>query len=162
MRTVWAFALLAPAVVANAQGMDSRLPCVAAGLNGRFFVGTSDGHSWTLTVDERCGYTSLRFSGDPANDVMQPTRGMAKLAQVDGRDVLILQSSGGDFAEVLTAVRAGPRLYLVPTNQHVRFCIDWMQKREPRKGPIGRFLLRAGDETASVARGFNPGICQRK
>lgn len=161
MRTAWALALLAGGVVATAQGADARRPCGPARVSGTFFAGTSDGRSWTLIVDESCGYKSLHFSGDPANDVVQPTRGTAKLAQVDGRDVLILQSAEGEFADVLTAVQVGPRLYLVPTNQHLRFCIDWTQKREPRKGPIGRFLLRAGGETTPVASGITPAICQR-
>lgn len=162
MRTAWALVLLAGGVVATAQGADARPPCVPARLSGTFFVGTADGHSWTLIVDGDCGYKSLRFSGDPSNDVVQPTRGTAKLAQVDGRDVLILQASEGEFADVLTAVQVGPRLYLVPTNQHLRFCIDWMQKREPRKGPLGRFLLRAGDEATPVASGITPAICRRE
>ena len=162
MRTARALAVLASGVVATAHGADARPQCLPARLSGTFFVATADGHSWTLIVDEDCGYKSLRFSGDPSNDVTQPTRGTAKLAQVDGRDVLILQASEGEFADVLTAVQVGPRLYLVPTNQHLRFCIDWTQKREPRRGPVGRFLLRAGGEATPVASGVTPAICQRK
>lgn len=156
-----AVALLAAAVFATPQEPDVRQSCAAAGLSGRFFASSADGHSWTLIVDERCGYTSLRFSGDPANDIVQPTRGVGRLAQVDRRDVLILQSSEGEFADVLTVVRQGPRVYLVPTSQHLRFCLDWAQGREPRKGPIGRFLLRSGNERAPVPRGI-PAICQQR
>lgn len=155
-----AAALLAGAF-ASAPEPDGRPSCAAAALSGRFFVASADGHSWTLIVDERCGYTSLRFSGAPANDVVQPTRGVGRLAQVDQRDVLILQSSEGEFADVLTVVRQGPRVYLVPTNQHLRFCLEWAQGREPRKGPVGRFLLRSGNEGAPVPRGV-PAICQQR
>lgn len=157
---VAAAVVLAAAAWADAEEPALRPKCLAAGLSGKFFVSSADGHSWTLIVDERCGYTSLRFSGDPANDVVQPTRGVGRLAQVDQRDVLILQSSG-EFADVLTVVRQGPRVYLVPTNQHLRFCLEWAQGREPRKGPVGRFLLRSANEGAPVPRGV-PAICQQK
>jgi hypothetical protein len=85
---------------------------------------------------------------------------VAKLAQVDGRDVLMLwQESDAEFSQVLTAVRVGRRLYLVPPNQHLRFCMEWRRREEPRKGPFGRFLLRGGDEHTAVA-GETPAICR--
>jgi hypothetical protein len=158
-RALGSAVLLAAATLAHAE-QDARGNCLAAGLSGRYFVASGQTYSWTLIVDDHCRYTSLRFSGDPENDVAQPTQGVAKLAQVDGRDVLILQSSEGEFSEVVTAVRVGPRLYLVPPNQHPRFCIEWKRGAEPRRGPVGRYLLRGGDEGAPVARGETPAICQ--
>jgi hypothetical protein len=134
--------------------------CAAAGLAGTYFVAWDDWLSWTLMVGERCDYTSLRISGDSEQDVLQPTRGQGRLAQVDRRDVFILQSSDGEFAFVLTVVRAGARTYLVPTNQHLGFCIDWAQRREPRKGPLGRFLMRAAREPQAPSRGELPAICR--
>jgi hypothetical protein len=163
-RFVAAAVALAVAAWAEAAAEEPavRPKCLAAGLSGKFFVARADGPSWTLMVDEHCGYTSLRFSGDPANDVVQPTKGKGRLAQVDARDVFILQSSEGEFADVLSVVRLGARTYLVPTNQHLRFCIEWAQGREPRKGPIGRFLMRAGDEGRPVSRRAAPAICEQQ
>ncbi len=155
--------LLVVATLAQAGGQDTRGPCAAAGLDGRYFVATGESRSWTLIVDGRCRYKSLHFTGDPDNDVAQPTQGVAKLAQVDGRDVLILwHMSEGEFSEALTAVRVGPRLYLVPPNQHLRFCAEWRRKDEPRSGPMGRFLLRGGGEGAPVAPGETPAICRAR
>jgi hypothetical protein len=154
--------VLALATLAQAEGQDTRGPCAAAGLDGRYFVASGESRSWTLIVDERCRYKSLHFSGDPDNDVAQPTQGLAKLAQVDAREVLILQSSEGEFSEALTAVRVGPRLYLVPPNQHLRFCAEWRRKDEPRHGPMGRFLLRGGGEGVPVAAGETPAICRAR
>lgn len=155
--------VLAAASLGSAQARADALGrCEKAGLSGRFFVATADGYSWTLMVDGHCRYQSLRFSGDPANDLGQPTKGAGKLARIDGQDVFILQSAAGEFADVLTVVRPGPRLYLVPTNQHLRFCVEWAQGREPRKGPVGRFLLRAGDENTAVGAGEAPAICRQK
>ena len=151
-----------PLVVAGLaipQEQPVRPPCEAADLAGRFFVSASDGRSWTLLLEPGCGYSSLRFSGDPESDVRQPTRGAAKLAQVDRREVLILQSAEGEFDEVLSVVRQGPRVYLVPTNEHLRFCVEWARGIEPRKGPIGRFLLRGGGETAA-GKGEIPALCR--
>jgi hypothetical protein len=158
-------ALVAAAAALNAAGARAAEPrpsCAAAELAGRFFVARGDGLSWTLLLDEHCGYTSLRFTGDPALDVAQPTKGQGRLAQVDARDVLILQSPEGEFAHVLSVVRAEGRTYLVPTNQHLRFCVEWSQGVEPRKGPIGRFLMRAGDERRPAARAQAPAICRQR
>jgi hypothetical protein len=134
-------------------------PCAAANLAGRFFVSAPDGRSWTLLLEPGCGYSSLRFTGDHENDLQQPIRGVAKLAQVDNREVLILQSAQGEFDEVMSVVRQGPRVYLVPTNEHLRFCLEWARGIEPRKGPIGRFLLRGGGETSVVPREI-PALCR--
>jgi len=153
-----ALALLG-ALSAIAQEQPVRPPCEAADLAGRFFVSAPDGRSWTLLLEPGCGYSSLRFSGDPESDVRQPMRGVAKLAQVDRREVLVLQSTDGEFDEVMSVVRQGPRVYLVPTNEHLRFCMEWARGIEPRKGPIGRFLLRGGGETGAVAREL-PALCR--
>jgi hypothetical protein len=151
--------LLAGSALALAQEQPMRPPCEAADLAGRFFVSSPDGRSWTLLLEPGCGYSSLRFSGDPESDVRQPMRGVAKLAQVDRREVLILQSADGEFDEVMSVVRQGPRVYLVPTNEHLRFCMEWARGIEPRKGPIGRFLLRGGGETAAAPREI-PALCR--
>ena len=151
--------VMAGALLALAQEQPVRPPCEAADLAGRFFVAASDGRSWTLLLEPGCGYSSLRFSGDPESDVRQPMRGVAKLAQVDRREVLILQSTEGEFDEVMSVVRQGPRVYLVPTNEHLRFCMEWVRGIEPRKGPIGRFLLRGGDQTTAVPR-ETPALCR--
>jgi hypothetical protein len=146
-------------LVALPQPPDPPQPCAAAELAGRFFASAPDGRSWTLLLEPSCTYSSLRFSGNPASDVRQPTRGTAKLAQVDRREVVILQSSEGEFDEVMSVVRQGPRVYLVPTNEHLRFCIEWARGLEPRKGPVGRFLLRGADAAAAVPR-EPPALCQ--
>ena len=80
--------------------------------------------------------------------------------EVDRREVVILQSAQGEFDEVMSVVRQGPLLYLVPTNDHLRFCVQWARGVEPRKGPVGRFLLRGG-ATGAVPRGV-PALCQQQ
>jgi hypothetical protein len=60
---------------------------------------------------------------------------------------------------VLSVVRQGPRVYLVPTNEHLRFCMEWARGFEPRKGPIGRFLLRGAGEAAASSREI-PALCR--
>ena len=149
--------LLAAAAVAAAQGPDARPACSAAGLSGRFFASSPDGGSWTLLLEPNCAYASLRFSGDPESDLRQPTRGVARLAQVDKREVVILQSEQGEFDEVMSVVRPGARVYLVPTNEHLRFCVEWARGIEPRKGPVGHYLLRGGAEAAPRAL---PELCR--
>src|SRR5262245_36443736 len=104
---------LLAAGAAPAQAPEARPACSAAGVAGRFFASSADGDSWTLLLEPGCSYASLRFSGDPESDLRQPTRGVARLAQVDKREVVILQSEEGEFDEVMSVVRHRARLYLV-------------------------------------------------
>jgi hypothetical protein len=152
--------LLAPASGAAAQPPQVRPACEAAGLAGRFYASSADGDSWTLLLEPSCAYASLRFSGDPQSDLRQPTRGVARLAQVDKREVVILQSEQGEFDEVMSVVRHRARVYLVPTNEHLRFCVEWVRGIEPRKGPVGNYLLRGGASESSARREL-PELCRQ-
>jgi hypothetical protein len=136
---------------AEDNGEDIRLADVA----GEYWLSDGGYRSWNLVVREDGTFTSTLFSGDRLRDARQPQEGVA--STTDG--LLGLVVPPGDEFWLLRPVRLQQRLYLVIVGHEDEFCKEFLEGREPRRGDIGRILLRRGDWYKPVSVGMRPSLC---
>lgn len=119
---------------------------------GEYYSGDGLGVNISVVVAPKCGYL-YEWRGclglydrnyGPiacANGILQLTFRLPK------------RESSGGIADELIVVRWGPRHYLIPADEMVRFCNAVNDGTEPRDDIHGFHLLRRGDE-AKTATGF--------
>ncbi|HJT34141.1 MAG TPA: hypothetical protein VJ783_18990 [Pirellulales bacterium] len=116
---------------------------------GEYYCGDGLGVNISLVVAPKSGYLYEWRGCLGLYD-----RNYGPVACTDGRLRLVFQlpkrESSGGIADELIAVGWGPRQYLIPADEMVRFCNAVNDGSEPRAEIHGLYLLRHGDEEKAV------------
>jgi hypothetical protein len=122
---------------------EAVLPFVSQGLAGNYYYGSGAGVNSNLNLSEHGIFTLNNKDG---TKISEENQGIYKVE--DGFLILSPQKPIS-FPDVtptmLIPVKWGERLYLVPDERILGFCMDIKQGKEPRKEAQGLFYLREND-----------------